>query len=252
MTAPVFSQTDTPKAILDLSGKWLVDNLPGFRWLKSRGALERKVGPQLHRLTLQSSKASRQGLATWVSPRLMILDDRLQEWRQTDPVRSIVADPNVVPPVVFNSLFVNFLKQWAKVELSGLSSSSEGPAAVDLNEFLRCLTENVLPVLDHFAEPSSLIDGLPTSWWWMVDSGTVEWALACDDPSEAAEIVRQQMEQPLKGQEKAEQRLSLFRDGWECQGRGERLKGMSSSLTALGWVSAANDLIEPDALRPAS
>ncbi len=249
VTSPVFSSTDPPKVILDLAGRWLASNMPEFRWLKSRQDLERKSRLQTHRVHLQSSTWSRTGIATWVSPRLTVLDDRLRAWRQRHPTGTVATNPDSALPMVFNSLFINFLKPWSSVELSG--SQPAGSKSVDVSELLDCLVNNVLPVLDQFAEPVSLASALPPEWWSMIDAGAVEWALACSDRGSATAFVRGHMERPLRGQQTAGQRLSSFRDGWERRRRGDDPDSLPMSLVALGWLSAAHELVEPEALQPA-
>ncbi len=253
MTTPAFTAQDRPKAILDRSGVWLADSLPsGFRFVKSRQALERNAAPQLHRLTLQSSTRSRAGIATWVSPRLTVLDDRLEDWRQQHPTASVSSHPDRALPAVFNSLFANILHTWSSVELSGLPQASQGPSSVSLTDLFDCLTEHVLPALEHFGEPATLAVALPPSWWSMVEPGTIEWALACGDRTAAASLLRGHMERPLRGQQKAADRLSAFSAGWEHHRRGDDTGGLRLANAQLGWLSAAHDLIDPDELQPAT
>lgn len=249
VSEPAFGLNDRPADVLDGAGRWLATSLPGFRWVKSRQDVERKTPPQVHRVALQSSSWSRAGVGTFVSPRLIVLDDRLLRWRKRNRELSPVRDPETSFPMVFNSLFVNFLQPWSSFEASGLPQPSDGPRAVNLAEFLRCITAHVLPVLDDFAHPGTVVSGLPTTWWGMVDAGTVEWSLACGDRDSAAAIIHRHLERPLKGLQSAESRLSPFSDGWAAGHRREAPPpDLPLSVRSLGWLSAVHALVDPEAI----
>jgi hypothetical protein len=180
----------------------------------------------------------------------MVLDDRLLHWRRQNRELSTVRNPETSFPSAFNSLFVNFLQPWSSFEASGLPQPADGSNAVNLAEFLRCITERVLPVLDAFADPGTVVSKLPTTWWDMVDAGTVEWSLACGDRDSAAAMIHRHLERPLKGLQSAESRLSQFREGWEAAHRGEEPPKLPPPIHSLGWLSGVHRLIDPRAIRP--
>jgi hypothetical protein len=248
VAAPVFRANDRPADVLDGAGRWLAASLPGFRWVKSRHDLERNSAGQVQRVRLQSSKWSSAGVATWVSAELIVRDDRLLRWRRQNPEFSSVPDPHHWDPTVFDSLFINFLKACWRFEASGLPLSPDDRNALTLGEFLHCMTEHVLPVLDDFLDPSTLVFGLPAPWWDMIDVSAVEWSLACGDRDSAAAMIHRHLERPLRG-DSAEYRLSQFREGWEAARCGERAAN-AFSIAGLGWLSGAHGLVEPDAIRP--
>lgn len=249
MSAPTFSAADRPAEVLDSAGRWLAANLPEFEWKKSRQDIERKRGDQTHRIGLQSSTWSRAGIATWVSPRLTILDSRLLRWRKAHPDLTTVKDPGKAWPTVFNSLFDNFLSYCSNLEASGLPQTSEGPSSIGLDDFQRCLVTAVLPVLEEFAEPDRLIGSLPASWWNVIDAGAVEWALALGDHQSAAQLVQRHLTRPLRGQQTAESRLDQFAGGWDDRMNGQPSSNPTFSTSALGWLSAAHELFDAAALK---
>jgi len=55
--APQFGVADRPRDIIDGSGRWLAEQF-GWRWVKSRGQVEFRDGPQLLQLGPQSSRYS--------------------------------------------------------------------------------------------------------------------------------------------------------------------------------------------------
>jgi hypothetical protein len=65
--APQFGAADRPRDIVDGSGRWLAEQF-GCHWVKSRGQVEFRDGPQLLQLGLQSSRYSRAGLAQSALP----------------------------------------------------------------------------------------------------------------------------------------------------------------------------------------
>jgi hypothetical protein len=250
MNAPTFGAHDRPADVLDVTGRWLAASLPGFRWVKSRQDVERKVPPQVHRVCLQGSTWNRAGVATWVSARLVVLDDRLLRWRRQNPEMTSIPDPQRFHSTVFNSMFVNFLPACADFEASGLPQSPGGPDVISLEEFLRCLTDNVMPVLDGFADPATVVSGLPAAWWDVFEGNAVEWSLACGDHHSAAAVIHGYLERPLRGEDSHEFRLSRFKAGWDAGRRGERAADGQFSISALGWLSWVHGLVEPDALGP--
>ena len=145
---------------------------------------------------------------------------------------------------------MNFLQECSEFEASGLPQLPDGPNAISLEEFLRCLTDHVLPVLDDFADPATVVSGLPATWWSEVDGKAVEWSLACGDRDSAAAMIHRHLERSLKGEQTAESRLAAFRAGWEAAHRGEKAANGPYSIGAVGWLSGVHGLVEPDAIRP--
>lgn len=252
MSAPSFGGTDPPGAILQRSGRWLAEQL-GWRWVKSRRDAEVRAGRQIHRLGLQPSKWNRAGVATWVSTRVTVLDEDLQAWRQAHPASTVLpVSQYPVRPHVYNTLLINVDRDLAEVECSGLPQRFPAPRALGLDEFAAAFRARVLPVLDLFQSPSLLARELPIPWLSMVTYGTIEWALARDDPDAAALLLRRHLERPLKGKQRWDQRLANFRRGWEiAPGRdGLGIPAVRVYATeSVGWLARVHDLPAPETLR---
>jgi hypothetical protein len=252
MPAPRFGVTDRPGDILDLTGRWLAEQL-GWRWVKSRRDLEVQAGRQVRRLGLQPSRWNRAGVATRVSTRVIVLDEELGAWRTAYPAGTVLpVSKHPVRLYVYNTLLINVDPGLAEVECSGLPQGFPAPRAMRLDDFAAAFRERVLPVLDLFQSPALVARELPVSWLSMVAEGTVEWALACEDYDAAALLLRRHMERPLEGKQRWKDRIRHYRRGWEiAPGR----DGLPSSVDlvystlSLGWLARVHDLPGPETFR---
>jgi len=220
---PVSGPTDKPADVLDRAGRWLAESLDGFRWVTSSRELRRRDGVDV-RLHLQPSRYSSAGGAVWATPRLAISDGQRR---------------------VFNSMLVNLSPRWISVECSGAPHAPVESQAISLPDFLTDLQHHVLPVVELFHDPAEAAASLPSQWLGMVGAGTIEWAIAHDEPDAAALLVRRHMERPLVGQQTWESRLSRFSDGWHADAR----PAAHEEMQTLGWLSRQHDLVAPDTLR---
>ena len=251
MPAPRFGVTDRPVDIVDRSGRWLAEQL-GWRWVKSRGDLEVRVGPQVRRLGLQPSTWNRAGVATWVSARVSVLDDDLRAWRHARVANSVLpVSQHAVRPYVYNTLLINVELDLANVECSGLPQPVPPTLTVGLDEFAAAFRERVLPVLGLFQSPSVVARKLPVSWLSMIDHATIEWALARGDQDAAALLLRRHLERPLTGKQRWEPRLDSFRRGWAAAPGRDGLPDpvLAYTTEALGWLARVHDLPGPDTFR---
>jgi len=252
MPAPRFGVADRPGDIVDHSGRWLAEQLD-WRWIKTRRDVEVRNGRQVHRLGLQSSKWNRAGVATWVSTRVTVLDEDLHAWRKAHPGGTVLPVPQYpVRPHVYNTLLINVDLDLAEVECSGLPQGFPAPRAMRPDDFAAAFRERVLPVLGLFQSPALVARELPVSWLGMVTYGTIEWALARDDPAAAAVLLRRHMERPLIGQQRWEQRRDSFRRGWEIAPGRDGLPnpaGLLYGTVSLGWLARAHDLPGPETFR---
>ena len=256
MPAPRFGVTDRPGDILDRSGRWLAEQL-GWRWVKSRHALEVQARRQVRRLVLQPSKWNRAGVATRASTRVMVLDEDLRAWRKVHPAGSVLPFSEYpVRPHVYNTMLINVELDLAEVECSGLPQGFPVPRAMRLDDFAAAYRERALPVLDLFQSPALLARELPSSWLSMVTEGTIEWALACQDRDAAALLLRRHMERPLKGKQQWEDRIRHYRRGWQIAPGRDGLPSSAVlvySTLSLGWLARVHNLPGPETLRePAS
>ena len=248
MLSPTFAATDRPSFIVDAFGGWLSTEMDGFRWIKSRRVLARSALTQRHEVALQTSTWSRAGVGTWVSPRVSVFDDRLAKWRLADPSVSAFADAEIEPPCVYSSLLVNAVSSFVSVDLSGLPQPPELKGASQA-EFVTYVADVVVPVLDAFNEAASLVAALPESWLSMIGAGTVEWALACGDADAATELIRRSIGQPLRAQQRLDERIGHFRHGWELAEQGLRPERQPPfGFEAFGWLASTHDLLTPDDL----
>lgn len=246
MPAPQFGVADRPRDIIDGSGRWLAEQF-GWRWVKSRGQVEFRDGPQLLQLGLQSSRYSRVGLATWVYTRVTVSDDDLPRWRAAHPQATLFPSPADQPRrFVYNSLMINVVRDLDEIECSGLR-----PRPLGLGEFAAAFGQRVLPVLRLFRSPDLAAPGLPVSWLGMIGCETVEWALARDDPGAAALLIRRHMQRPLRGQQTWRGRIEHFRRGWEIapDRTGLAQSALPFSTEALGWLARVHGLADPREFR---
>jgi hypothetical protein len=252
MPAPRFGATDRPDDIVDRGGRWLAEQL-GWRWVKTRREVEVRAGRQVHRLGWQPSKRNRAGVATWVSTRVTVLDEDLMAWRKAHPAGTVLpVSQYPVRPHVYNTLLINVDLDLAEVECSGLPQGFPAPRAMRLGDFAVAFRERVLPVLDLFQSPALVARELPVSWLGMVNYGTIEWALARDEPDAAALLLRRHMERPLRGKQRWEQRRDGFRRGWETAPGRDGLPGPAVLVYAtgsLGWLARVHDLPGPETFR---
>ena len=124
---------------------WLAEQL-GWRWVKSRGDVELRDGPQVLRLGLQPSKWNRAGVATWVSARVTVLDDGLPSWRGAHLEGTLFPAPPRPPRrFVYSSLLININQASPTVKCSGLLQRPLG-----LSDFAAAFTRRILPVLRLF------------------------------------------------------------------------------------------------------
>ena len=246
MPGPQFGVTDRPRDIVDGAGRWLAERL-GWRWVKSRGDVELRDGPQVLRLGLQPSKWNRTGAATWASARVTVLDDELPSWRGAHLEGTLFPAPARPPRrFVYSSLLINIEPGLATVECSGLLQSPLG-----LSDFAAAFTRRILPVLRLFRSPGVAARRLPDPWLAMAGCETVEWALARNDPDAAGLLIRRHLQRPLRGQQTWQGRIEPFRHGWELAAGRDRLSQalLPFGTESLGWLACVHGLVDPRALQ---
>jgi hypothetical protein len=235
---------DKPAVMVDRAGAWLSEQLDGFEWLKSRRDLRRRRDGTEFRIHLQPSSWSRAGVAAWVAPRLSVLDDAVQQWREAH-ARS---DASGVA-WVYNTLLVNISPRWGSVECSGLPQPAvpNAPTPLALDVFASDLREEVVPVLEVFRDPETAARQLPQAWLSMISAGTIEWALAHDKREAATQLLRRHIERPVKGDQTSDPRVRRFANGWHAR---ERPDDPLGGLESMGWLSREFNLIAPTDLTP--
>jgi hypothetical protein len=161
---------------------------------------------------------------------------------------SAFANAEVERQCAYTNLLVNAVSSFMSVDLSGLPQPPELKGASQV-EFVAYLTAVAVPVLDAFREPASLVAALPESWLSMVEAGTVEWALACGDADAATELIRRSIGQPVRGQQRLDERIGQFRHGWELAEKGLRPERQPPfGFEAFGWLAFSHNLLTPDDL----
>lgn len=245
MSSPRFTPSDRPSDILAATGHWLAGEVDG-RWVKSRNTLVLHAERRRFELHLQSSVFSRGGMATWVSPRVMIFDQSVVDWRNAHPDKTVFSKkPSLA--WVYNTLLVNVEPGMATVECSGLPNPVH---AANLDELLQGLQNRILPVFDLFRSPHLLSSGLPDSCLSMVDCSTIEWALAHADPASASLLIRRHMELPLRGMQRWQGLIDRFREGWEtAPDRSALPQVLYYATEPLGWWARVHDLLDPMTLQ---
>jgi hypothetical protein len=244
MAAPQFTADDRPADILDRTGRRLADEL-GCRWVRSRRTAESANESLTLQLILQSSTWSRSGLATWVRPRIGVLDRDLRAWRLARPDETVFPGSRVAP-FVCNTMLGRVEPDLGSVEFSGLPRQTSVPSMIGPDEFTVRFRELVAPVLGLFGSSSSLAVHLPDRWLVAVDSGMIEQALARNDRESAALLIRRYMDRPLQGDETWSARMGIFRAGWEnAPGAGQHAQ---HGAGALGRLARIHDLPGPASL----
>lgn len=249
---PTFSANAKPAAILDGAGRWLSDEL-GFRWVKSRQALERRRGDQIQELSLQPSKWNRAGIGTWVSPRVSVFDTQLSEWRAANPEATVsVAGGGRYAGLVYTTLLINVLPELAQVELSGLQQPW---CETSLATFRPAVPNDILPVVELFAAPDSLPTLLPEAWVGMAEASTLEWLIATAGLKQASDLLRRHIETSrtdrVKEAADGRARVRAFQRGWEALPNAEGRESVRDNLLAqLGWLSRVHGLVDPRSLTP--
>jgi hypothetical protein len=241
---PAVSNPDAaPSAILHEAGQALADDL-GFRWVKSRRAMELRNGAQVHQIQLQPSRWNQTGVATWVSPRVTVLDDRLAAWRTANPDATVTKR---LPSdgLAYSTLFINVEPSLSHVELSGLPQSF---ASVSLDAFRTGVANQILPVVALFTDPAATPTRLPDPWVKMVSEDTVEWLLATAGHYPAETLLRRYLERPVDKPSGWRRIERLFREGWLAGATGHPIDPDASSMSRLGWTSRVHGLVDPDTL----
>jgi hypothetical protein len=149
-------------------------------------------------------------------------------------------------------LLINIDPDLAEIECSGLPQGFPALRAMRLNDFARAFRETVLPVLGLFQCPALLARDLPASWLSMVTYGSIEWALARNDPDAASVLLRRHMERPLIGKQRWEQRVDSFRRGWEIAPGRDGVPSpavLAYATVSLGWLARLHDLPGPEELQ---
>jgi hypothetical protein len=252
VTVPTFSADAKPVVILDQVGRWLSNEL-GFRWVKSRQALERRRESQIQELGLHPSKWNRSGVGTWVSPRVSVFDTRLAEWRAANPeATASVVGGGRYAGLVYTTLLINVLPELAQVELSGLPQPW---SETSLATFRAAVPNDILPVVELFAAPASLPTLLPEAWVGMVEASTLEWLIATAGRDQASDLLRRHLETPYTGRTKeaadGRARVRAFQRGWEALPNADGRESVRDNFLAqLGWLSRVHRLVSPRSLRP--
>jgi hypothetical protein len=81
---------------------------------------------------------------------------------------------------------------------------------------------------------------MPDPWLVTVDSGTIEQALARNEPESAAALIRRFMERPLRGHQTWADRIGGFRHGWDTVPGGDLPPQHGTG--ALGWLARTHNL----------
>jgi hypothetical protein len=249
MAFPSFPADERPALVLTTVGAWYAERMPGFRWVKSRHSAERRVGTQIHELTLQPSTHNRAGHGTVIYPRFSVQDSRLADWvkNQNGPRQPASRTDH---PYIYSTLLTNPLPGFNTVEISGLPQHADLQHHLhNLDELIEVTDTILLPTFDLFATPTEVAKSLPDNWISMVAPATVEWALALDDRKAAQQMVHRLVSLQLKGQQTWESRSGCFTEGYEMTDPGPTSLA-AQGLRGIGWICRTHHLMEPGELTP--
>ena len=173
--APQFSATDEPAEIVAAAGEWLAQELgDGFKYLKSKREISRKSGGRTESIILQTSSWSRTGQGTWVTPRILVRDDRVRKWQAERRLVGMFSTGGFI----FNSLVTNM--GLPDLELFGpLRDRPEGHF-ISLADFRDAAMGDILANLKILrGTPEPAAEQLPNPWivfpeppfWWAAAYG---------------------------------------------------------------------------------
>lgn len=226
---------------MDATAHWLAQCIgDGFKWVKSRKTLERRLGTQVHRIHLQSSQWNHTGEFAVVYPTIAVTDSVLSDWRETFPSPSVTPELDT-PPVVYVTMLTNVLPGTSDVELSGLPIHPELQKMVmSASTFADVLKGPVLNFLALFDTPGNLADHASDEWLRVAKAPIVEWALAKGDTDAAAVLMRRIVALLLRHNELWQDRVSDFRRGYELTALPNESKRIPLEGTeSLGWIAGS-------------
>ncbi|MFF1605112.1 hypothetical protein ACFVYV_48480 [Streptomyces mirabilis] len=104
---------ESPKEVVLAAGEWISYRLEqeGFRWLKGRTSLERRLDGRLERIRLEGSRWNKTGrLIEFSIVGLEVFDEGLKAWRQSNPGLT-VERPDSVEGIVCATSFLDISRE---------------------------------------------------------------------------------------------------------------------------------------------
>lgn len=107
------TRLEVPKEVFLASGDWMAYRLrgEGFRWLRSRTSLERRIDGRLERMRLESSRWNDAGkLIRFSVVSLEVFDEGLKAWRRSNPDLT-VERPDSMEGIVCATSFLDISRE---------------------------------------------------------------------------------------------------------------------------------------------
>jgi hypothetical protein len=150
-------ELEGPKEVLLAAGEWMAYRLErdGFRWLKGRTSLERRLDGRLECMRLEGSRWNKAGkLIEFSIVGLEVFDEGLKAWRKSNPGLT-VERPESVEGIVCATSFLDISREAKAI----VTLPSDRIAVVDrLCEHAR---EVALPWFSSSEDPENLADVVP-------------------------------------------------------------------------------------------
>ncbi len=187
-TPPKFTQSDTPREIVNGAGKWLAAELgSGFRWVPSPRTLKAQVAPgRTIEVMFRPSHWNYSGVLTVAGIRLTVRDRSLAKWRRGRGRNYSGLITETGGDVAWSQELSNLYMDLGDVELYGeIERNSPHPVSfLKLTELLDAFQKRILPKLLLFDSPARIAKGLPDIW--LADAGPlIDWATSLGDEDSA-------------------------------------------------------------------
>jgi hypothetical protein len=233
--APQFSATDEPAEIVAAAGEWLAPELgDGFKYLKAKREISRKAGGRTESIILQTSSWSRTGQGTWVTPRILVRDDRVRKWQAERRLVGMFSTGGFI----FNSLVTNM--GLPDLELFGpLRDRPEGHF-ISLAELRDAALGDILANLKILrGTPEAAAEQLPNSWI-VFPEPPFWWAAAYGEKAAARRFLSRffELKPPSRIHFEAGRRLAVE--------SGPEPPSINNTYVALGWSAVSSQALGAD------